>query len=131
MVYAIIRKFTVIALRIWPGSATIRKMLSRPFLKNLDHQDHGWSLDGVLFLYNVCRCQVLDLSTGSQRGPGGEQASSTSGSSNMYVKYDGGTLSAVLGGHPLASVSIPSRSRSGRGGGEGSHFLSTHHTIQL
>ena len=26
----------------------------------------------------------------------------------MYVKYDGGTLSSVLGGHSLASVSIPS-----------------------
>ena len=66
---------------------------------------HGMCVDGVL--YDMC--QVLDLSTGSQRGPGGEQASSssTSGSSNMYVKYDGGTLSDVLGGHPLASVSIP------------------------
>ena len=52
---------------------------------------HGMCVDGVL--YDMC--QVLDLSTGSQRGPGGEQASSssTSGSSNMYVKYDGGTLS--------------------------------------
>ena len=64
------------------------------------------------FVHGVCGCQVLDLTTGPRREPGGEQASSnSSGSSNVYGEYGGGTLSAVpslVGGHSLGNVSIPS-----------------------